>query len=218
MGPFYTELCTVLYTRNPPFSGLAYNLHEKVLRYYHKPDAPYRASALSEPEVQTSGGGSRSVSLTRRKPWDTAGVVGQEWGDECGDFGQSLDLRACAGRSYRSAQSRSPRFRMTETQMPPLVGGICDTVRMQRSVQHRKTIFLLSTPASTRNPPFFGFCVHSNFRRMSYDVRTDALYRASVVSQEDGRNPRHTARLFLGSIGAQALKLQEPSVKATIRK
>src|SRR3989338_6033284 len=77
--------------------------------------------------------------------------------------------------------------------------------RMQRSVQHEKTFFLLSTAPSTRNPPFSVFCVHHGFRRMFYDVRTDALYRASVVSQEDGRNPRHTRDCSLDQISAQAL-------------
>ena len=107
-------------------------------------------------------------------------------------------------RSYQ-VESRSSSIRNSRKRNDLPKGRSFVTVRMQRSVQHEKTFFLLSTAPSTRNPPFSVFCVHHGFRRMFYDVRTDALYRASVVSQEDGRNPRHTRDCSLDQISAQAL-------------
>ncbi len=127
-----TALCTCLCTAQcsvyPPFWVSSASFTYKTLFYNPRSDALYRASApWGEPEKSAKSCGS-SVSLSRRKPRDTAGAVGQEWWDERWVWmhNQNLRSREEIASSRSGALTKIQNGRNAETSRK---GGLCACTR-----------------------------------------------------------------------------------------
>lgn len=129
--------------------------------------------------------------------------------------------QAASSRSYEEITSNRARHTHRDSkwprhERPPARGGLRALPRrmatifsgipcVPRIVYAISVEFRLIHISSTRNPRILGFPVHSRLIRIVYSIRTDALYRASVVLSEE-RQRSESKDCPLGLVGGASFR------------